>query len=92
MQALIPGLTTPAVLITNTTANLLESIPQALGIPAFVIPNSMLNAVNLLLPNLTAVPTIIHDVASQVGRVTKATEHPNTVCGPDCLIFTDVSH
>lgn len=68
LQALIPGFTTPSVLITNVTASLLEKVPQALGIPAFVIPDSMLNSVNLLLTNLTAVPTIIHDVASQVGN------------------------
>lgn len=67
VQALIPGFTAPSVVVANVTATLLQTIPQALGIPTFVIPDSMLNTVNVLLTNLTGVPTIIQDVTSPVS-------------------------
>lgn len=67
LQALIPGFTTPSVVVANVTATLLQNLPELVGVPVFVIPDNVIDTVSLVLTNLTAVPTLIRSAVDQVS-------------------------
>jgi len=85
LKQLVPGFMTPSIMIANTSAALLSQPDWMDEVPVFVLPDSALNALKTLLPDLTSLPTLA------LAPDMSTTEAATLLELPEKLVVSDIT-